>query len=102
MNKGIKIYLEIHGNILNAGEAFAVSTKEFLDNSRRVIPSKVFGVNPMSDSAVPFKVTGLMTSPVTLEYTGNYQLYDNKNNFLIFGLFQFYCFTFLIIAIRGD
>ena len=35
MNGNIKIYLELHGNILNAGEAFDFSTQEFLDNSVR-------------------------------------------------------------------
>lgn len=48
------------------------------------IPWEVFGVNPLLDKAVPFNVAGLMTSPITLEYTGNYQLYDNMNDLFDF------------------
>ena len=36
MYKKIKIYLEVHGNIVNAGEAFDIDTDEFINNSNKV------------------------------------------------------------------
>ena len=42
------------------------------------------GIDPLKDKVVPFNVAGLMTSPKTMENTGNYQLFDNKNDLFDF------------------
>lgn len=48
------------------------------------------GIDPLKDKVVPFNVAGLMTSPKTMENTGNYQLFDNKNDLLISVIFRFF------------
>lgn len=48
------------------------------------IPWEIFGVDPSENKIIPFNAAGLITDPKTSAWTGNYQLFDNKNDLFDF------------------